>query len=864
MVLHCLENRIAAGYTTFGSIWDRGEVTKPSFSLTGCNGESIPVQNKVTARWPDGSVKWAAHTANSALMGKTVTIIPVEDNNISSQPVLVNENDQYYIVNTGKLKASIPCTNSSVQVLVENIILNDKSLITKAYPVIVLERRRHEGTSFFSENTSYQGQVNSVSLEENGPLFCVFRFEGIHIPDDSVGCFMPFVTWLYFYHDSTEIRCVHTWFYDGREERDYLKGMGICFEAALEGEAYNRHIQFATDQGRCFHEAAVIMNSTNPRLPLSVLESQMSGKTQRYSKDSMEAVAANSLPVWNRYSLTQDSPSHFLIRKQVEENCCAIDCVHGRRAHGVVAVHGSSNGIMLAMKDFWQKYPSGFEVCGLNDCISNCTSWFYSPAVEAYDFRHYTTKSYPQSSYEGFEEVGASAYGISVTNECTLSLLENFPDGKSIYEFAQRIQKPPVYIGIPEYYHEKKAFGFWSLKRTDTEIEKWIEQQLEKAVGFHIKEVENRNWYGLFNYGDIMHTYDKVRHTWRYDMGGYAWQNTELVPTYWLWLYFLRTSREDVYTLAEAMSRHCSDVDFYHFGPMKGIGSRHNVRHWGCSCKEPRISMAGHHRFYYYLTGDHRIGDAMDDAADADLSMINCPHFIGKNKEGNQQLVIRSGPDWSSFVSNWMTKYERSLDNRYRQKIETGINDLNHTPFGLASGPDYIYDSAYSHLIYTGENDTTGNMHLQICMGGPQVWLETAYMLNSEALKKMLADHGRFYFLSKEEKSTFTNGLIVNRPFSLPYFAAGLGAYSAFLNKNKDLAELVWKILLKVLKNGNDEYGFQTNIYTIDDCGKAMEELTWVSPSGLSTNYLTQWCLNVIIALDFIRDYLPKNLIDLG
>ena len=120
-----------------------------------------------------------------------------------------------------------------------------------------------------------------------------------------------------------------------------------------------------------------------------------------------------------------------------------------------------------------------------------------------------------------------------------------------------------------------------------------------------------------------MHTYDPIRHCWRYDMGGFAWQNTELVPTYWLWLYFLRTGREDVFTVAEAMSRHCSEVDFYHFGPMAGIGSRHNVRHWGCSCKEPRVSMAGHHRVYYYLTGDARIGDAMADAKDADLSLKN-------------------------------------------------------------------------------------------------------------------------------------------------------------------------------------------------------------------------------------------------
>ena len=55
--------------------------------------------------------------------------------------------------------------------------------------------------------------------------------------------------------------------------------------------------------------------------------------------------------------------------------------------------------------------------------------------------------------------------------------------------------------------------------------------------------------------------------------------------------------------MAEAMSRHAADVDVYHFGNKKGLGSRHNVIHWGDSCKEPRIAMAGHHRLLYFLKG---------------------------------------------------------------------------------------------------------------------------------------------------------------------------------------------------------------------------------------------------------------------
>ena len=91
--------------------------------------------------------------------------------------------------------------------------------------------------------------------------------------------------------------------------------------------------------------------------------------------------------------------------------------------------------------------------------------------------------------------------------------------------------------------------------------------QLEKLFCFYKQEVEQRNWYGFYNYGDFMHSYDPVRHVWKYDMGGYGWDNTELVPTLWLWLYFMRSGRADVFKLAANLSRHSSEVDVYHAGP---------------------------------------------------------------------------------------------------------------------------------------------------------------------------------------------------------------------------------------------------------------------------------------------------------
>jgi len=59
---------------------------------------------------------------------------------------------------------------------------------------------------------------------------------------------------------------------------------------------------------------------------------------------------------------------------------------------------------------------------------------------------------------------------------------------------------------------------------------KWVEDQLEYLFDFFHSQVEERHWYGFWDFGDIMHNYDFGRHEWRYDVGGWAWANTELMP----------------------------------------------------------------------------------------------------------------------------------------------------------------------------------------------------------------------------------------------------------------------------------------------------------------------------------------------
>ncbi len=704
----------------------------------------------------------------------------------------------------------------------------------------------------------YAGKVEKTVIEEQGALCAVVKYEGMHISAQG-GRKIPFVIRMSIGLDSRDIRFMHTFLYDGDEERDYLKGIGITAQMPMKGELYNRHVKFMGDSG-VFHEALVHMLSWRPRVPQGIYARQMNGERLSLSGNDKEIAdkILRDVPYWDEYQLCQDSASHFSIKKKIaDENCCMIDCLHGERTEGGAAVGSDGGSVIMGIGDFWEKYPTGYEFKGLSSEMARLTLWFWSPAANSMDFRHYANRGYNQVCYEGYDYKGASPVGIACTNECAFRLCdEMIPRDEEIEGLSDYINKPPLFVGTPEFYHDMRAFGYWSLPSHESEMEDWLETQLDRAASFYKNEVEQRGWYGMFNYGDFMHTYDCERHQWRYDMGGYAWDNTELVPTLWLWLYFMRSGREDIFSLAQKLSRHASEVDVYHFGKYKGLGSRHNVRHWGCPCKEARIAMAHHHRFLYYLTGDRRLEDIFDELKDNEMSFLNRDP-LGDFYDKNEMVYpshARSGPDWSSLCSNWMTEWERKNDARYRDKITTGIADIANAPLGLVSGPDFEFDPKSCHLRYIGEQ-TSGGTHLQVCMGAPQIWLELADLIDDDKFKEMLARLGQFYYLPRERQLEISNGIIGEREFTLPFMNAALGAYASAYYHDAQLAGTTWKILLETLIHDGNHDGFKTEI--IENVGNRarLSEISWIS-----TNFAAQWCLNTIVALEFIRDELPRTL----
>ena len=732
--------------------------------------------------------------------------------------------------------------------LVRDACLDGTAMFRSVRPVLSLAHETEENGRWVRETVSCPARILRREMEEAGPLQATIRFDGIHLEQGMEK--MPFRIRMTV-HDDGEIGFDHTFFFQGDPERDRLAAWGLRVETALSGRPWQRHIRLMTDRG-IDHDSPTQLFYWKKHLDPALMARQMAGETIPETETLNQA--AEDLPRWDHFLLQQDSASRCIIRKKATEKGCWVDGAQGRRSPGGMAINDPERTLSFQMRDFWEKHPSALECERLSGEKSECTAWFYAPQAEPYDFRHYAERSYPMGTYEGFDYMRPDPNGIAVTRTLGLFLSREAISDDKMKAQNRAVRKPPVYLAEPAYYQENGAFGCWSLPWRETETGAWIERQIEQACDFYRKEIEARSWYGLFNYGDVMHTYEAARHQWRYDVGGYAWDNTELAPTYWLWLQFLRTGKEAVFRMAEALSRHAADVDMYHFGSMKGLGSRHNVRHWGCPCKEPRVSMAGHHRPLYYLTGNRRIGDCMEDSLAAAESLGAMPWYTRSGKG----ITLRSGPDWAALVSNWMTAWERTGDPAWKRKIETGVADLERTPMQLTSGPEFGFEPESGRLIYQGEAKEPVSMHLQACMGETEIWLEAARTLPSRALGEMVARNGRFFYLSPEERMRESGGLLEGRSFQSPIYSAEMQAWAARQAGDAAMGREIWRRLLSLLYSAEKPGGFQAVTYDMTEEGTPLKEIPWIT-----TNFTAQWCLKAIVCLELIPEALPATLAEL-
>jgi hypothetical protein len=840
---------------TWGVPWKIGELQRnETIALIDINEKQIPICSWPTAYWPDGSVKWTAHSAIFSKESEKSFFLTKGKNLFKEKGLMIEEKVEYLEINTGELICQVNKAGASI---IRGIYRKNTKICSDGKFICIREEKNSINGYKTIKEEVFESNIWKVSIENRSAIRCVIKVEGKHKLTTGTREWLPFTLRLYFYVGQYSIKAIYNFNYDGNQNRDFIRGLGINFNIPMEGPLYNRHLRFGGDTG-LFKEAPKHLMTLRTQGKYDELyRKQTSGEYIAFNneEDSKFLGLLEESAVWNSFKLVQSSPDYFNIKKRTKEGCSWIKAGEGNRAKGLAYAGGKKGGLAICMKNFWEKYPSAIEIDNMAKEESSMKLWFWSPEGDSMDLRHYDTDTHVLSAYEGFDEMRSTPYGIANTSEFNLWCFEKTPDNNTLLEIVDSTQLPSLLICEPEYYYNVKAFGPWSLIDRSNKVKAMLEDQLDKCFDFLLKEIEARRWYGFWDFGDVMHSYDSVRHTWRYDIGGCAWQNTELVPNMWLWYMFLRSGREDIFRVAEAMTRHTSEVDVYHFGEYSGLGSRHNVVHWGCGCKEARISMAGLHRFYYYLTADERIGEIMDFVKDSDFSVGNLDPMRSYFPKDEYPTHVRSGPDWLAFSSNWFTRWERFEDKFYKEKLYKGINFFKDIPHGFLTGYTYGYDPK------TGELFSMGNQmgsHFMFCHGNAQVWLEISQTIKDEAWEKLLLELGEFYSLSKEEQKRKTNGELPDIGFTFTSYATALAAYTAYKTNNKELGKKVWDTLL--LESGKCWMTIPFQVDKVDEKEyiKQVHEIPWIQ-----TNTLSQWSLNVIMGLEFISELLPEDITNL-
>jgi hypothetical protein len=390
-----------------------------------------------------------------------------------------------------------------------------------------------------------------------------------------------------------------------------------------------------------------------------------------------------------RLPLFQESPRHFAVWKRTTDRGCWLKHAgRGQRASGFGYVGGVSGGLGVGMRDFWQRFPRSLDVRGAATGTATVTLWSYSPQAPPMDLRRYDTVAHGLDlSYEDVQEGFGTPQGMMRSTDMQLWAFAGTPSRDTIAALAPTLTAPPQLVAAPETLLRGRVFGRWSLPDRSTPARAALEDSIAADVAFYAGQVDQREWYGFWHYGDVMHTYDADRHEWRYDVGGYAWDNAELGTDAMLWYAFLRSGHPGTFRLARAMTTHVSEVDEHHTGRFAGLGSRHAVVHWGDGAKEARVSESFTKRFCYYLIADELLGDLIRTSLRADDTLRTIDPL--REVLPPQQVAparVRIGPDWYALVSNWLTEWERTGDTRWRDRIVTGMRDIATFPAGLFTG----------------------------------------------------------------------------------------------------------------------------------------------------------------------------------
>ncbi|MFD3584311.1 Tat pathway signal sequence domain protein [Streptomyces sp. NPDC058683] len=759
----------AAPGSTVGVPWPMGAFQEDqTFALTDEDGKDVPVQSWPIAYWPDGSLKWTAHAVSS---GSGTLTLAAGDAVAPDQKVTVSTGGGTIDVSTGVISVKIGKNGST---LVKSVTRGSTEIARNGRLVLIRQPEIEDEDQGAVRTERFDGAIDAVTVEQDGPVRAVVRIDGKHRKGGR--SWLPFSIRLYFYAGADSFRMVHTITYDGTQEPgrasgDFIRGLGVRFSVPMRDEAYDRHIRIGGEGTGLLREAVQGVTGLRRDPGAAVQAAQYAGEklADPSTWDQRVTTRLQYIPHWGDYTLAQLSADGFTLRKRTKKGYGWIAAGGGRRASGFGYVGGASGGFSFGLRDFWEKFPAQLDIRDAHTDEAEVTLWLWSPEAQPMDLRFYHDgmgqDTYAEQlqgleiTYEDYEPEFGTPYGIARTSELLFWANESTPTPQTLADQVDAVRVLPQLTAPPRQLIQAKVFGpgLYSEPDRSTAAKAKIEDHLDFLFTYYKDQVEQRRWYGFWDYGDFMHSYDTVRHQWRYDVGGYAWDNSELSPDLWLWYAYLRSGRADIFRFAEALTRHTGEVDVYHLGQWAGLGTRHGIQHFADSAKQQRISNTTYRRFYYFLTADERVGDLMAANVDSDETFLVLDPIRKIRTDpytpDRHALSVGFGTDWSGLVSAWLTEWERK-----GPKWEKAKARVLSTMEGIAAQPNGFVQGSGLYDLDTGKFATAATpvvsvSHLSAVFGLNELCAELIYLTDMPEFNEVYFDYCRYFNATKAEQA---------------------------------------------------------------------------------------------------------------
>jgi len=513
-----------------------------------------------------------------------------------------------------------------------------------------------------------------------GPLHAILRVEGEYRYSRADNQAAPFVTRIHAYAGKPYIRVLHTWIYTGTPDKhrpqagdyphvatqgqnlittdptdtgwtspnDQLQGMGLTLALPLGRNAQTR---FGLRDGSWWSPGA--RRVAAPPGTANVVSLVQRGPKPDRIPPVPESSSTTRLPAAAGFDATLTSGAQTIDRAE--------------RAEGWVDVFDGTRGVAIGLKHFVEEYPKALT---FDPAAGTLSAFFWAPQAGPMSFARASNAPANENAVENW------AQGIAKTSEAIFFFHGSQTTAADVAATMQLVLAPPVAHVAPEWYGKSDVYGAMAPKGAR-------HPDLQRSLDYKFDWMRFNQawepWFGMFEYGDMMNTFDGEKWT--------VFGNGEPAQDFMWWLQFMRTGDADTFDTAMAFSRHLMDVDNTHWpsGPQYlgdtnypmdywstlnappatkylGVGRRHAEQHW-MHILSAHVWVQGW-MASYYLAGEQRGLDVARMTADMHLRRL-----WGEHELTGRRLYLSIWNLSEVWDATKDVRYKRELDDRVARML---------------------------------------------------------------------------------------------------------------------------------------------------------------------------------------------------